>query len=142
MSKPLPRRISTQLTTQTGANMNRTNFLAVCLSTAAVCAATFFTGHASAQSYLGSGDLSSIRQTNQAAPSLHPSTGLAASAPVADAQSASAAINRVANERNGAQPGPSAQDVAATQRALDTRDLQHPRQTRTFDAIARPSRPE
>lgn len=123
---------------QTGAHMIRTNFIAVCLC----LAVALFGGNASAQSYLGASDLGSIRQGNQAAPALHPSTGLRASAPVADAQSASEAINRVASERNGAQPGPSAQDVAATQRALDTRDLQHPRQTRTFDAIARPSRPE
>lgn len=118
--------------------MNRIHFIAVSLW----LAAALFHGHASAQSYLGASELGSIRQGNQAAPALPPSTGLRASAPVGDAQSASEAINRVASERNGAQPGPSAQEVAATQRARDARELQHPRQTRTFDAMARPSRPD
>ncbi|VVE85577.1 hypothetical protein [Pandoraea sputorum] len=118
--------------------MFRTNVIAVCLW----LGLAGFHGTASAQSYLGARDLGSLRQGNQAEPARHPSTGLRGSAPVTDAASASEAINRAASERNGAQPGPSTQDVAATQRALDTRDLQHPRQTRTFDAIARPSRPD
>lgn len=100
-------------------------------------------GHASAQSYLGAGDLGSIRQSNQT-PALSPAvsavSGRADS--VTDAQSASANINRTASERNGPATGPSQQEMAATARALDTRDLQHPRQTRTFDSISRPSRPE
>ncbi|WP_353189596.1 hypothetical protein [Pandoraea pnomenusa] len=108
-----------------------------------VCLAGVLTfGQASAQSYLGAGDLGSIRQSNQT-----PARSVAASAvggqpsaAVTDAQSASATINRTASARNGAATGPSEQDLAATSRALDTRDLQHPRQTRTFDAIPRPTR--
>ncbi|AKC71117.1 hypothetical protein [Pandoraea oxalativorans] len=119
--------------------MNRTKFFS-----AIVCLTGLLTaGHASAQSYLGSSDLGSIRQSNQT-PAV--STAVAAvgkpSAPVADAHAASASINRMASERNGASTGPSDQDVAATNRALDTRDMQHPRQTKRFDSIARPSRPE
>lgn len=100
-------------------------------------------GHANAQSYLGSSDLGSIRQSNQT-PAV--STAVAAvgkpSATVTDAHAASASINRTASERNGPSTGPSDQEMAATNNALDTRNLQHPRQTKRFDSIARPSRPD
>ncbi|VVE85426.1 hypothetical protein [Pandoraea sputorum] len=118
--------------------MIRSPFIAVGLW----LAVALFRGNASAQSYLGASNLGSLRQGNPAVPALPPSSGRRGSAPVTDAPLARDAINRAASERTGAQPGPSAQEVAATQRALDTRDLQHPRQTRTFDAIARPSRPD
>ncbi|MDR3398554.1 MAG: hypothetical protein P4M06_13470 [Pandoraea sp.] len=119
--------------------MRHHQFIAACLC---LTGAMMF-GHASAQSYLGTGDLGSIRQTNQS-PALSPAVsavgGRANS--VTDAQSASATINRTASERNGLATGPSQQELSATKNALDTRNLEHPRQTRSFDSLPRPSRPE
>ncbi|ODP31881.1 hypothetical protein [Pandoraea sp. ISTKB] len=119
--------------------MNRTHFFAACLC---LSGALIF-GHANAQSYLGAGDLGSIRQSNQT-PAVSPAVAALGgqTAPVTDAHAASASINRTASERNGPATGPSTQEVLAQRRALDTRDMQHPRQTKTFDSIARPSRPE
>lgn len=120
--------------------MNRTKCFAACLCLAGTL---MFGSHANAQSYLHDKDLGSIRQSNQGA---SPSSAEAAvggkAAVVTDAHSASESINRTAKERNGASTGPSAQEVAAQRRALDTRDLEHPRQTQSFDRISRPSRPE
>ena len=119
--------------------MRHTQCVAACLC---VTGALIF-GHVSAQSYLGAGDLKSLRQSNQS-----PTPGPAASAlgvpkaSVTDAQSASDTINRTASERNGPAKGPSDPGLAATRRALDTRDLEHPRQTRTFDSLPRPSKPQ
>ncbi|AJP57889.1 hypothetical protein UC34_14720 [Pandoraea vervacti] len=119
--------------------MNQINVFAVCLC----LTGTLAFGHANAQSYLGAGDLGSIRQSNQT-PAVSPAVAAlgARSTAVTDAHSASASINRTASERNGPATGPSVQEVLAQRRALDTRDLQHPRQTKTFDSILRPSRPE
>ncbi|AJC22657.2 hypothetical protein RO07_23275 [Pandoraea pulmonicola] len=105
-------------------------------------------GHVHAQSYLGAGDLGSIRQTNQS-PAVSPMvSAVGGAAPgVTDAQSASASINRAASawaasDAASGTTGSNEQERSATARALDTRNLQHPRQTRSFDSIARPSRPE
>lgn len=105
-------------------------------------------GHVHAQSYLKAGDLGSIRQTNQS-PAVSPMVSAVGGAgpSVTDAQSASASINRAtsawaaSDATNGAN-GSNEQERAATARALDTRNLQHPRQTQSFDSIPRPSRPE
>lgn len=119
--------------------MNHTKSFVVCLC----LTGAFVFGHANAQSYLGASDLGSIRQSNQT-PAVSPAvTALGGqTAAVTDAHSASANINRTASQRNGAASGPSDQEVIAQRRALDTRDMQHPRQTKTYDSIARPSRPE
>ena len=119
--------------------MRHCQFIAACLCLTG--AMTF--GHANAQSYLGAGDLGSIRQSNQS-PALSPAVSALGGRgeSVTDARSASATINRTASERNGPASGPSQQELAATGGALDTRNLEHPRQTRTFDSLPRPSRPE
>lgn len=117
--------------------MNQGKFIVVFLS----LAAALLSGQAGAQSYLGAGDLGSIRQANQS-PARNPAV-TAVGAPsigVTDAQSASATINRTASERNGAASTSNEQALSARERALDTRDLQHPHQTRSFDAIPRPTR--
>ncbi|AJC16804.1 hypothetical protein [Pandoraea sputorum] len=122
--------------------MNRTKFFAaiVCL-TGLLGLLTF--GHASAQSYLGSSDLGSIRQSNQT-PAVSPAVAAVGkpTATVTDAHAASASINRTASERNGPSTGPSDQQVAATNNALDTRNLQHPRQTKPSASTVRGARPE
>lgn len=119
--------------------MSHTKFIAACLC----LAGTLMFGNANAQSYLCDKDLGSIRQSNQtAAPSSAQAAVGGRTAVVTDAQSASENINRAARERNGPCTGPTAQEVAARQRALDTRNLEHPRQTRSFDSLPRPSRPE
>ncbi|VVE27261.1 hypothetical protein PHO31112_03448 [Pandoraea horticolens] len=119
--------------------MRHRQFIAVCLC---LTGALMF-GEANAQSYLGAGDLGSIRQTNQT-PAVPPAVSALGGRKdsVVDAQSASATINRAASERNGPATGPSQQEQEATTRALDTRNLQHPRQTRSFDSLPRLSRPE
>ncbi len=119
--------------------MRHHHFFAVCLC---LTGAMMF-GHANAQSYLGAGDLGSIRQTNQSPP-VSPAVSAVGGRTnsVTDAQSASATINRTASERNGPATGPSPQEISATKNALDTRNLEHPRQTKSFDSLARPSRPE
>ena len=119
--------------------MRHRQFIAACLC---LTGALMF-GHANAQSYLGAGDLGSIRQSNQTPALSRAESAVAGRADsVTDAQSASASINRTASERNGPSTGPSQQEMAATTRALDTRDLQHPRQTRSFDSVTPLSRPE
>ncbi|SUA93113.1 hypothetical protein [Pandoraea pulmonicola] len=124
--------------------MNFRQFAAACLCLAGALAV----GHVHAQSYLGAGDLGSIRQTNQS-PAVSPMvSAVGGAAPgVTDAQSASASINRAASawaasDAASGTTGSNEQERSATARALDTRNLQHPRQTRSFDSIARPSRPE
>ncbi|AKM29089.1 hypothetical protein AB870_01540 [Pandoraea faecigallinarum] len=119
--------------------MSHIKFFAACLC----LAGTLVCAQAGAQSYLGAGDLGSIRESNRT-PAVSPAVAALGgrTATVTDAHSASASINRTASERNGVPTGPSVQEALAQRRALDTRDLQHPRQTKTFDSIARPSRPE
>ncbi|VVD68305.1 hypothetical protein [Pandoraea anhela] len=114
-----------------------------CFAACLCLAGTLVFGQAHAQSYLGAGDLGSIRESNQT-PAVSPAVAALGgqTAAVTDAHGASASINRTASERNGASTGPSPQEVLGQRRALDTRDMQHPRQTQTFDSIARPSRPE